>query len=62
MIETYREENEVNEAMAQLRNNAILERQEDLEGRDREETEVLMDDDDTYEEPYEQYNDQGGYN
>lgn len=60
MIETYREENEVNEAMAQLRNNAILDREEILEGRDREE--ILMDDDSDYdEEPHEIYNDNGEY-
>lgn len=60
MIETYREENEVTEAMMQLRNNAILEREELLENGEREE--ILMDDDSDYdEEPYEIYNDNGEY-
>ena len=44
MIETYREENEVNEAMMQLKNNAILAREEILENGEREEMEALMDD------------------
>lgn len=44
MIETYREENELNEAEVQLRNNAILAREEMYEGGEEDSTEVLMDD------------------
>lgn len=44
MIETYREENELNEAEVQLRNNAIIAREEMYEGGDEDSMEVLMDD------------------
>lgn len=50
MIETYREEGETHEAEFQLRNNAILAREEILENGEREETESLMDDDSWEEE------------
>jgi hypothetical protein len=39
MIETHREENEINEAEFQLRNNAILEREEMLQGELEDEPE-----------------------
>jgi hypothetical protein len=44
MIETYREEFEINEAEVQLRNNAIIEREEMYEGGEEDSMEVLMDD------------------
>lgn len=63
MIETYREENEVTEAEYQLRQNAILAREEEIEEGYRDEVETLMDDNSWEdEEPYEQYNNEGGYN
>lgn len=46
MIETYREEGETHEAEFQLRQNAILDREEILENGAREEMESLMDDED----------------
>jgi CO dehydrogenase/acetyl-CoA synthase epsilon subunit len=45
MIETYREENELVEAEAQLRNKAILERETKLQEDEDEDMEALMDDD-----------------